>query len=350
MTGSLIGPAFGPFIGGVIVTYSSWRTIFWLQTAMAGTALIGVFFLLPETIHRKGLEDLEGLSRRRKTREILGRINPIRAVRLFRYPNLALATAGSAGLVWNMYSLLTPIRYVLNPRFHLQTPILGALFYLAPGCGYLIGTLGGGRWADRTVKKWIKKRGKRVPEDRLRASLPFMGIIVPGCILIYGWTVDKAVGGIPVPVIVLFIQGVAQLFCFPALNTYCLDVMPGRGAEATAANFFVRYLFGCFGTAVVLPAIEGIGVGWFSTISVLLMLAGTVGTMAAVRWGPEWREKIEVKEKEKRRQKRKAAEGVTARPAAEPSEEPKSAAAMTAPNNEVVEAEAIAVRDMEKGE
>ena len=308
MTGSLIGPAFGPFIGGVIVTYSSWRTIFWLQTAMAGVGMVGAFFLLPETSHRKTIEDLKDLSKKDRTKAILARVNPIRVLRLFRYPNLVLNTAGSASLVWNMYSLLTPIRYVLNPRFHLQTPLLGSLFYLAPGCGYILGTLGGGRWADYIVMKWIRKReGKRVPEDRLRAAIPFMGVVIPGCMLIYGWSVDKAVGGIPLPVIVLFIQGVAQLFCFPALNTYCLDVMPGRGAEVTAANFFVRYLAGCLGTAVVLPTIDAIGVGWFSTISVVLMVVSTAGTMAAVRWGPKWREDIDARKKEERKQKEMAA-------------------------------------------
>jgi len=31
LSGTLIGPAFGPFIGGVIVTFKSWRMIFYLQ-------------------------------------------------------------------------------------------------------------------------------------------------------------------------------------------------------------------------------------------------------------------------------------------------------------------------------
>ncbi|UKZ52133.1 hypothetical protein TrVGV298_005908 [Trichoderma virens] len=95
----------------------------------------------------------------------------------------------------------------------------------------------------------------------------------------------------------LFLQGVGQLFCFPALNTYCLDVMPGRGAEVTAANYFVRYLAGCVATAVVLPAVDGIGVGWFETISTGLVVLSTIGVLATIRWGKEWREKIDAKEK-----------------------------------------------------
>lgn len=292
MSGTLIGPAFGPFIGGIIVTYSSWRTIFWLQTALAGTGALGVFFLVPETIHRKKIEDLEGLPKKERTRRILRMINPLRVLRWFKYLNLCLVAGASSSLVWNMYSLLTPIRYVLNPRFNLETPLLSGLFYLAPGCGYLLGTFGGGHWADWTVKQWIRKRGVRVPEDRLRSAMPFLAFLMPGCILIYGWTVDQEKGGIPVPVIALFVQGVGQLFCFPSLNTYCLDVIPGRGAEVAAANFFIRYLAGCLGSAVVLPIVQAIGVGWFSTISAALMVLSAVGMWIGIQRGSEWTDKV----------------------------------------------------------
>ncbi|OPB39531.1 MFS permease [Trichoderma guizhouense] len=298
MSGTLIGPAVGPCIGGILVTYTSWRSIFWLQTALAGTGALGVFFLVPETIHRKAIDDLQDRSRKEKVIAILHMTNPIRVMRLFRYWNQVLVAFASSALVWNMYSLLTPIPYVLNPRFHLESPLVSGLFYLAPGSGYLLGTFFGGRWADRTVKLWIKKRnGVRVPEDRLRSAVPFMAVLMPSCILVYGWAVDKAVGGIPVPVIMLFLQGVGQLFCFPSLNTYCLDVMPGRGAEVTAANYFVRYLAGCVATAVVLPAVENIGVGWFETISTGLVILSTIGVLATIRWGKEWRENIDAKKK-----------------------------------------------------
>ncbi|KAB5525748.1 major facilitator superfamily domain-containing protein [Coniochaeta sp. 2T2.1] len=287
LSGTLIGPAFGPFLGGIIVTYTSWRVIFWLQTGLAGLAAIGCFVLLPETIHHRKIDDLEGFSHKRKMSVLWGMINPARVLILYRYPNLIMAGLASSAVIWNMYSLLTPIRYVLNPRFGLTTPLQGGLFYLAPGCGYLVGTFFGGRYADYVVKRWIEKRGGvRVPEDRMRSALPFMGVVIPACMLLYGWSVEKAVGGIPLPVVTMFLQGVAQLFCFPSLNTYCLDVMQGRGSEVIAGNYFVRYLFACAATACVLPAVEGIGVGWFSTISAAFLVAGTAGTMAAIRWGP----------------------------------------------------------------
>lgn len=177
------------------------------------------------------------------------------------------------------------------------------LFYLAPGAGYLAGTFMGGRYADHIVKKYIARSPthRRIPEDRLRSALPFLGIAIPGCVLVYGWCVDRAVGGIPVVVVMLFLQGVAQLFCFPSLNTYCLDVMQTRGSDVIAGNYFVRYLFACLGTAVVLPAVEHVGVGWFSTISAGFLVCSALGTWAVVIWGRGWRERVDGKNRRKRR-------------------------------------------------
>ncbi|KAJ7778833.1 major facilitator superfamily domain-containing protein [Mycena maculata] len=293
LSGTLIGPAIGPFVAGVIVTFRSWRVIFYLQAALGGFATIMVFFFLPETIHRKRSDELEELSRGQKVRRIWEWTNPFRIIKLYKYPNLIIASAGSSALVWNMYSLLTPIRYIINPRFALTSPIQSGLFYLAPGCGYMAGTFFGGRWADHTVKKWIEIRGARVPEDRLRSAIPFMGAIIPGCMLVYGWSIEKKAGGIALPVIMMFIQGFAQLFCFPSLNTYCLDVMQSRSAEVVAGNYMVRYFFAAAGSAVVLPAVDKIGVGWFSTISSIFLVLATVAVYCTALWGKSWRDKID---------------------------------------------------------
>lgn len=214
LSGTLIGPCLAPLLGGAIVTYISWRNIFWMQTALGGFATILVLFLLPETIPSKGIDALRELPRAKRTAHILHQINPARVtVLLFSYPNLLINGLASSSLVWNMYSLLTPIRYVLNPRFHLTSPWQSGLFFVAPGCGYLLGTFFGGRASDWVVKRYIAKRNHRVAEDRLLTVLPAMGVVIPACILVYGWSVDKAVGGIPLPVIAMFVQGFAQLLC-----------------------------------------------------------------------------------------------------------------------------------------
>ena len=306
LSGTLIGPAFGPFIGGIIVTFRTWRDIFWLQSALGGLAAIMVIFLLPETIPEKKIEELREFSRKKRTLHILHWVSPLRvSILLFSYPNLIIAGLASSSLVWNMYSLLTPIRYVLNPRFHLTSPIQSGLFYIAPGCGYLLGTFFGGRWADHIVKKWIRKKNRRVAEDRLRSCYVFIGGVIPACMLIYGWSVEKEIGGVPLPVAAMFVQGVAQLFCFPSLNTYCLDVMQakGRSAEVVAGNYMIRYAFAAGGSAVCLPAIEAIGVGWFSTISAGFLVVSAIGVWATTVWGEKWRHAVDDRKKRKRKAK-----------------------------------------------
>jgi MFS family permease len=90
LSGTLIGPAAGPFIGGIIVTFRSWRDIFWLQTALAGAATVFCFFLQPETIHEKRSTELEGLPRKQKAKKMWQWLNPLRVIQLYRYPNLLL--------------------------------------------------------------------------------------------------------------------------------------------------------------------------------------------------------------------------------------------------------------------
>ncbi|KAF8191675.1 major facilitator superfamily domain-containing protein [Mycena galopus ATCC 62051] len=281
-----------PFMAGVIVTYRSWRDIFYLQTALGGLATVLVLFFQPETIHQMRSGELLGLKPWNKARRIWEWTNPLRVIKLQRYPNLVCAMASSA-LVWTQYSLLTPITYIMNPRFGLTTPMQAGLFFLAPGLGSVAGTFVGGRWADHTVKKWIKIRGIRVPEDRLRSCIPFIGAVMPSCMIVYGWSIEKRAGGIALPVIVMFLQGCAQLICFPSLNAYSLDVMQNRSAEAVGVNYMARYFFAAAGSAVVLPAVKKIGVGWFSTITSGFLVLAAIGLYCTVFWGKQWRDKID---------------------------------------------------------
>ncbi|CAK7230933.1 hypothetical protein SCUCBS95973_007740 [Sporothrix curviconia] len=280
MSGTLVGPAIGPTIGGIIVTYSSWRNIYWFQTGLAGIASVMTVFLLPETSHTRRWESIP---KDQRVRECLAAYNPVRLIKLFSRPDLFLVALASSSLIWNMYAFFAPIVYVINPRLHFTKPLQAGLFYLAPGFGYLTATFFGGRNADRVVEKWIRKRnGIRRPQDRLRAAMPWMGIGTPVCMLLYGWCLEYNKGGIGLLVVVMFIQGFTQLMIFPAINTYCIDVVPGRSAEVLGGNFFIRYMFGAAGTSLAIPATDGIGIGWFCTISTAFILCAFACVMLVI--------------------------------------------------------------------
>lgn len=87
--------------------------------------------------------------------------------------------------------------------------------------GFLIGSVMGGKFSDRAVKKWIIKRnGVRLPQDRLNSGLATLFAVLPASTLIYGWTLQEGVGGMPVPIISAFFAGVGLLGSFNGLNTY----------------------------------------------------------------------------------------------------------------------------------
>lgn len=85
----------------------------------------------------------------------------------------------------------------------------------------MIGSVIGGKLSDQTVKKYIKKRnGLRLPEDRLNSSLPAILLILPLGTLLFGWSVERRVGGMALPIVSSFLQGVGLMASFSGLNTF----------------------------------------------------------------------------------------------------------------------------------
>ncbi|KAK7230014.1 hypothetical protein V2G26_002184 [Clonostachys chloroleuca] len=273
--GTMFGPAFGPLLGGIVVTYSPWRTIFWVQTALAALALLQAIYTLHETLQHPRYWKWS---------------NPRTVFKIFTEKNLLCVILASSFTAWNMFSLLTPIRFVLNPELNLTTPLQSGLLFLAPGAGYILGTQVGGRWADRTAKSWTRRLGYRLQEDRLRSCILTLGILMPGATLLYGWSLDRNIGGIPLPTISMALLGFAQTCASPALNVYILDVSQNDSGKASASHYFARYVLMAAATATCLPSIQAIGVGWTATISAGLVLIGAGLVLLVLRLGKRWRD------------------------------------------------------------
>ena len=297
ISGAQIGTAFGSVLGGIIVNYTSWRVIFWVMAGLGLVMTVTAFVFLPETSRQTKHSIL--LAEIRKDRPdkkfVFIPFNPLRIIVALKYPNLSIDGFITIAVVYAMYALLTPIRYVVDPRFNLTTPIYSGLFYLAPGMGYLVGSFFGGKWADHVVKKYIRIRGRRVPEDRLRTVLIPLGIVYPSCMLIYGWSIEKEKGGMPVPIIFMFISGIAQTCIFPASNAYCVDCLPELGGDAIGSSYFSRYLAAAVASATCLRSVDLIGVGWTSTISAFVLWIGFGCALVLIYWGEAMRVKSLVK-------------------------------------------------------
>ncbi|KAF3019259.1 hypothetical protein E8E14_005224 [Neopestalotiopsis sp. 37M] len=284
MVGSVAGPAIGPCIGGIIVTFSNWRAIYWLQTAMSGLGFVLSVLVIP-TI-RKEIEDEK--QEPWTARRVLERFNPWRVFRLLLRPNIFLADLTCGLLAVTQYGILTSVRHVINPRFNLSTPLVSGLVYIAPGVGFFVGSVVGGRFSDRTVKRYMAKReGVRLPKDRLNSGLSGLFIVLPISMLLYGWSLDRKFGGLALPIVAGFWVGVGLMGTFNALNTYTAEVSPAEKADVICTKYIVQYLFGAACTAAVVPLIDAIGVGWSFTLFVALDILGGVLVLFVARLGPK---------------------------------------------------------------
>lgn len=59
-------------------------------------------------------------------------------------------------------------------------------------------------------------------------------------------------------------------------------------------------MFAAAGSAACLPAVRAIGVGWFSTISALFLVAGAAATYVTAVYGKSWRVAIDAKKAAKK--------------------------------------------------
>lgn len=129
-------------------------------------------------------------------------------------------------LSWTQYSLLAAPRHVLSTRFGIKSSLSTGLFYIAPATGFLLGTVIGGWFSDKTVRRYMAKRGERLPQDRLNAGMFAFWVVIPFFMLLQGWGLEcdncsTAVGGLALPVVTSFCTAAGLLAAFASLNTYC---------------------------------------------------------------------------------------------------------------------------------
>ncbi|KAH7185207.1 acyl transferase/acyl hydrolase/lysophospholipase [Fusarium flagelliforme] len=253
-----------PLLGSVIATFTSWRVIYGVEAGMCLFGFILSFLFIPRASE---VENPKLIQPRPRTKdEVLQTFNPMHVFCQFAYPKVILANIACGLLGFNQYGLLSSVRRVINPRFNLTSPLSSGLFYLAPGAGFLAGSTVGGKISDVVVKRYIKKRnGERRPEDRLNSSLPSILIILPLGTLLYGWSVQQKVGGMPLPVVSAFIEGFGLMAAFSGLNTYAAEVRPAHRTAVITGKYVVQYSFGAMSVGGVVPMIDSIGVGWAFT-------------------------------------------------------------------------------------
>lgn len=277
LCGTVLGPPLGPLVAGVITTFTTWRVILWVQCGMLGFSLVLSLLFL-------GKGGRDATIKNPALRDVAHVYNPWRVLRLFKYPNVLFADFAAGLLSWSQYSLLASPRHILESQYGLDSPLTSGLFYLAPAAGFLTGTIIGGRFSDRTVKKWIVKRnGLRLPQDRLRSGFVSLLLVLPATSLIYGWCLDQKVGGLPLAIVFSYFIAAAVLAAFAGLNTYCAEVMPHARQEAIATKYLIQYAFSAAASGATIPLVDAVGVGWQCTVGVVMaLIAGSLTLLTAL--------------------------------------------------------------------
>lgn len=199
------------------MSFTSWRVVFWVQAGMVGLGLVLSLLFVPSILPPNQVAQKPSLRLWAKSQ-----VDMLRVFTLLIYPNIFLTDIACGLLAWNQYSLLAPIGHLINPRFHLTSSLVSGLFYLAPGGGFLFGSILGGKWSDITMIKRTRMRGgERVAQDRLHSGMFAFFFIMPAASLIYGWCLEYNVGGLAVPIISSFFTGFGLMAAFSSLNTYC---------------------------------------------------------------------------------------------------------------------------------
>ncbi|KAF2189096.1 MFS general substrate transporter [Zopfia rhizophila CBS 207.26] len=297
LAGTVLGPPLGPCTAGIIVTFADWRVILWVQAAMIGLGFILSILCIPySAVH-------DDTSNRSKSfQDIVGEFNPAHVFSLMVYPNVLLTDLTCGLLSWSQYSLLSAPRHLISTRFHLTSPLVSGLFYIAPAAGFLVGTMVGGRYSDWTVKKWIVKRGgDRLPQDRLNSGMFSFFILIPAASLIYGWGLectDCAPGSLALPIITGFFIAAGLLAAFASLNTYSAEVLPQKRTEVIAGKYCVQYIFSACSSAASVPLADLIGAGPASIIGTVFILVGGSLTLLVAKRGLAMQHWIGEKSKE----------------------------------------------------
>ncbi|KAI8984509.1 major facilitator superfamily domain-containing protein [Mycotypha africana] len=217
--------------------------------------------------------------------------NPFVSFWLLRHPFVIMSAITSGLFFGGMFAIETILPNAFRENYGFNSWQIG-LSYLGAGIGNIFGSLVGGRLSDRLLLRSRRLRGGAAKcEDRITANIWVAGVIcVPLGLLLFGWIVEKklSVWG---AIIAFGVQCFGNVQVITATTAYLVDSVPGRGASATAAANFVRFLFACILSIIATPMVATLGAGWTCTLFAGLSWLGMGITAVLKIWGEPMRQR-----------------------------------------------------------
>ena len=336
---SIVGPIIGPILGGLIAQYLGWWWIFWILTIMSGVLFVLILLFLPETCRKvvgdgsipppKLNQSLTGIIRERSRAKAgilvdaaqqeavhknykLGFPNPVSTLKIATDKEAALILFCGGLIVSLLYAATTGIPSQFGKIYGFDELQLG-LVYIPFGGGSVISAFTSGKLVDWNYRRHAIRNGFPTTKNRyqdlteypierarLEICLPLLYLAVLSLIG-YGWVLDYQTS-LAGPLVFLFFFGYGNMAAFQVMQILMVDINPADAAAATAANNIFRCLLGAGSTAVVVPMIDKMGVGWTYTFASLVWIAFSPLLWALMKYGPKWRKekktKIDAEEKE----------------------------------------------------
>ncbi|KAF8802129.1 MFS general substrate transporter [Phlegmacium glaucopus] len=163
--------------------------------------------------------------------------------------------------------------------------------------GCIAGSLLGGRWSDRELRRLRNANGgKSYPEMRLRSTI-LSTFLLPPCVVAFGWVCKKHVH-VSAICVFLFLCGFFSIWSYSSTLAYIVDANQGRSSTAVAANSAFRGVAAFLATELAVPMQDGLGDGWLYTIWSSVMLMSGLLTLLVWWKGGRWREEAEAREAE----------------------------------------------------
>ena len=352
--GTMMGPALGPVIGGILAQFLGWRSIFWFLVIIAGCFLVPFALTVPETGRnvvgngsvppqgwnmtvlewlrlRKEEKSGNGLSRsdtaegRRLAQAELARKrklrwpNPLKTIHIIVEKDMAVVLIYNALIYTAFYDIMASLPKLFQEIYHFNDLQIG-LCYLPFGCGCALASFINGKMLDHNFQRVAKQIGftidrkhgddlRHFPIERARLEIiwPLLGFGL-SCVLCYGWVLEKN-ANLAAPLVLQFFIGLCVNGAFNILSTLVVDLYPQSPSTATAANNLVRCFMGAGGTGIINIMIDSMGRGWCFTFIALVCIATMPMLLVELKWGPIWREERRVRLEKHAEEKKRIEQG-----------------------------------------